>query len=288
MRKKTKRADLVDGNHLLYRLFGHLLERKDEVSQQIAMTMIIEMSIWLPLELYRECPVMLPWVVRDPDCRKHTTEGVKYPENWGAPNEHGYQMDDNTLIKGIPRSLKVTGKKSDSHLTGKKIGKSFVASHIWREIESEKSLASRIPELNSFVPNLVWLPSQISKLSDIEDGVIQDILKHATWAIYRNAPVNQKYKEQTETIWRKLEPDIRKFELNDKFRINDFLFFETKEKFVEKRIKITRNALNFIEICSLKSSAMKPKMTGRSEKGLPLISNAKLAKLLSNVGKYVR
>ena len=288
MRKSTKSAALVDGNHLLYRLFAHLLEEKDEVAQQIAMKMIIEMSIWLPLELYRECPVMLPWAVRNPNCRKHTKDGIKYPENWGAPNENGYQMDDNTLIKGIPRSLKVTGNKRGSQLIGKRIGKSFVASHIWREIENDENLASRIPELNSFVPNLVWLPTQISKLSDIEDGIIQDMLKHATWEIYRHAPVNPKYKEHTEAIWRKLEPDIGKFKSLKKFDPENLLFFESTDKFIDKRINITKKALSFIEICSNGSSKPKPKMTGRYAKGLPLVSEANLAKLLAAVRKYVK
>jgi hypothetical protein len=288
MRKSTKSTALVDGNHLLYRLFAHLLDEKDEVAQQIAMKMIIEMSIWLPLELYRECPVMLPWAVRNPNCRKHTKDGIKYPENWGAPNENGYQMDDNTLIKGIPRSLKVTGNNRGSQLIGKRIGKSFVASHIWREIENDENLASRIPELNSFVPNLVWLPTQISKLSDIEDGIIQDMLKHATWEIYRDAPVNPNYQEHTEAIWRKLEPDIGKFKSFMKFNPKNLLFFESNEKFIEKRIKITKNALRFIEICCNGCSAPKPKMTGRYAKGLPEISKANLEKLLTEVGKYVK
>ena len=288
MRKKKRQASLIDGNHLLYRLFNHLLETKDAVGQQIAMKIIVEMSIWLPLELYKECPVMLPWAVRNPDCRKRTKDGVSYPENWGAPNENGYQMDDNTLIKGIPRILKVTGRNSGSHLIGKRIGKSFVASHIWREIENDMNLASRIPELNSFVPNLVWLPTQISKLSDIEDGVIQDMLKHATWEIYRNAPVNPKFKEHTEAIWQKLEPDIGKFKSFIKFDPENLLFFESNERFVEKRVTITKNALRFIEICCNGSSAPKPKMTGRYAKGLPKVSKANLEKLLTAVSKYVK
>ncbi len=287
MRKKKRQASLIDGNHLLYRLFTHLLETKDAVAQQIAMKIIVEMSIWLPLELYKECPVMLPWAVRNPDCRKRTKDGVSYPENWGAPNENGYQMDDNTLIKGIPRSLKVTGRNSGSHLIGKRIGKSFVASHIWREIENDENLASRIPELNSFVPNLVWLPTQISKLSDIEDGVIQDMLKHATWEIYRSAPVNPKFKEHTEAIWSKLEPDIQRFKSFKKFDPKDLLFFESNEKFVEKRLKITRGALSFIESCLNGSPTTKPKMTGRYAKGLPQLPKTTLAKLLTTVGKYV-
>ncbi len=288
MRKKEKPSSLVDGNHLLYRLFAQLLEEKDEVAHQIAVRMIIEMSIWLPLELYKECPVMLPWAVRNPRCRKHTKDGIKYPENWGAPDENGYQMDDNTLIKGIPRSLKITGEKNGTHLIGKRIGKSFVASHIWREIEDHKNLASRIPELNSFVPNLVWLPTQISKLSDIEDGVIQGILKHASWEIYRNAPVNPKYKEHTEAIWSKLEPDISKVKSHWNIDPNELLFFESNEKFIEKRVNITRNALSFIEICSSRNSAKKPKMTGRYAKGLPLLTDEKLAILATQVGKFVQ
>ncbi len=39
--------------------------------------------------------------------------------------------------------------------------------------------------LNSFVPNLVWLPVQISKLSDREGSYAQKILQSLSYAIYK-------------------------------------------------------------------------------------------------------
>jgi len=43
------------------------------------------------------------------------------------------------------------------------MGNEFVASHVWRVVDHAE-VKSRLPLLNSFVPNLVWLLVQVSKL----------------------------------------------------------------------------------------------------------------------------
>jgi len=287
MASNTKKKKLLDGNDLMYRLFQNLLAKNDKFAQRLALEMIIETSIWLPLDLYKECPVVLPWVVRDPKCRPHSSAGKKHLDRWGAPDLHGFQMDDNTLIKGIPKSLTIGGKR-ESLLCGKRMGKSFVASHIWREVKGVRRLASRHPELNSFVPNLVWLPSQISKLSDREGSIIQDLLKVATWAIYRKAPVNPKYKKSVDCIWKKLEPSILKIKAGTYFKPSDALHFVSTEKFVNTRINISQDALSFIDSCLCKSPKASQGTTGRYAKNLPLFSVKKIKSLRSKVSKFVK
>ena len=82
------------------------------------------------------------------------------------------------------------------------------------------------PLLNSFVPNLVWLPSQVSKLSDREGGPVQLALQSISWQIYRHAPVAAHLVEVVEEAWTLVPepkqsvdhmPDLNWFEPTDRF-----------------------------------------------------------------------
>lgn len=284
----TPGSKLLNGDNLLYRLFQKLLASEDhKVRSTIAGEMIQGMTIWLPTELYQKCPVILPWVVRNPKCRPHKLQGKQYPDRWGAPDEHGYQMDDNTLVKGIPKSLPIAGPE-DSPLVGKKMGNDFVASHIWREIDGLDVLASRHPELNSFVPNLVWLPSQISKLSDREGQMIQDLLKLASWKIYRNVKVHEHYSEAVEAIWKYLEKDVENISEKCMFDAKTAHYFlPTDEKFILRRIETARKALEFISSCETGTPAPPKSITSRYAEGLPKVSKVTLSKLKKQVSKFV-
>lgn len=70
---------------------------------------------------------------------------------------------------------------------GSRLGAGFVASHIWGAvtIANKHVLASRHYMLNSFVPNLVWLPVQISKLTDREGSLAQKLLQAISYKMYR-------------------------------------------------------------------------------------------------------
>ena len=160
------------------------------------------MAIWLPLEVYQHIPVLMPWVVRDPQCRGSKNKNI--PDQWASPNEDGYLRDDNSLVKSLTRSLSVRGPKG-SHLNGSRMGSEFVASHIWRKVDADR-LASRIPLLNTFVPNLVWLPSQIAKLSDIEGGIVQQTLQAISRGIYSNV--------ESTAIYSRLSPKLGRCCLN--------------------------------------------------------------------------
>jgi hypothetical protein len=63
------------------------------------------------------------------------------------------------------------------------MGTSFVASHVWRELVPSGQ-ASRERATYSFVPNLVWLPAQVSKLSDREGSFVQTYLQALSWKIW--------------------------------------------------------------------------------------------------------
>jgi hypothetical protein len=57
------------------------------------------------------------------------------------------------------------------------------------------------PLLNTFVPNLVWLPSQIAKLSDIEGGIVQQTLQAVSRRVYGDLHVDSHLKPIVAKAW---------------------------------------------------------------------------------------
>jgi hypothetical protein len=159
----------VDGNHVLYHFLQKQLLQEDVwLFQMLTARLITSLGIWLPLRTYSVIPLLTPHAVRDPTCRKDAKTGR--PEAWGSPNKEGYFRDDNSLIKGIPGALSI--ESSFSEYNGARMGNGFVASHVWRKL-TDNSSASQHPLTYSFVPNLVWLPAQVAKLSDREGSFVQ-------------------------------------------------------------------------------------------------------------------
>jgi len=238
-------------------------------------------AVWFPPDVYLHLPVLLPWVVRDPDCRPRTKNGVTSPDMWGAPNAGGYFRDDNSLIKGIPKSLTIRGR-ADSYLDGAKLGSGFVACHIWRVVNHE-SLASRHPRLNSFVPNLVWLPRQIAKLSDREGSHVQRALQRTSWAIYRNLELRPGLREVSEQVWA-LIPEPPTWTSVD---FSELHSFECTKKFLRSRSYSLGQVEAFLgALLSGSSLPDAPRLSGRYRQGLPAIPTPALRALHSELQLY--
>jgi len=190
----------VKGDDLLYRFFNEVLWSEPELFEKIPRLLVLSMAVWFPKSVYQRMPVLLPWVLRDPTCRGKKSKGKRIiPDQWGAPNADGYLRDDNSLVKGLPKSLAIRSE-SYSFVNGRHLGTEFVAAHIWRENKTG-TLASRIPELNTFVPNLVWLPSQVAKLSDREGSHVQTALKEVSWGMYHDLPLTGSAKTVADQSW---------------------------------------------------------------------------------------
>jgi hypothetical protein len=270
---------LVDGNDLLYKLFKGLLNQDQEVAIGVVREMIAMTAVWYPVEVYQRIPILLPWVVRDSSCRSKKTKTGKTPEQWGAPNSVGFLRDDNSLINKIPKSLKISGPM-DSPIRGHFVDKGFVASHVWREVNLEV-LASKDSRLNSFVPNLVWLPAQISKLSDIEGGLVQSALKAVSWNLYRDAPIEEPLCDSISGTWDLLP----KPELLEEFQIppEKLNYFTATEAFYDARQKVFRSYIRFIYDCLNDVETASKNITGRYLDGLPSVSKTELARTLAFV-----
>jgi hypothetical protein len=85
--------------------------------------------------------------------------------------------------------------------------------------------------LNSFVPNLVWLPVQISKLTDREGSFAQRFLQALSHKIYRqnNLP------KELSSVWKILP--YPQDPVNISVDLSQINYFDVTEEWLTKRIK---------------------------------------------------
>ena len=192
----------VDGSNILY----HYLQKDMRKSEfplylQMVMKLVTDLGIWIHPDDYKRLPISVPYAVRDP----MLTTKVRAP--WGTPQiETGLMRDDNSIIKAIVKGKKKTMSSSVvSRYNGGYLGNNFVASHVWREIGTEERLSNRDHRLFSFIPNLVWLPKEVSKFTDREGSIIQSMIQQISMKIYRKIPVSESMSRFTEESWGILE-----------------------------------------------------------------------------------
>lgn len=241
---------MINGENIIYHYIQKTLiadVENDEFTKELIERLIVDLSIWIPKEVYNQLPIFLPYVVRDASCRN------KEKDEWGFANSEGFLRDDNSLIKGIIKPLFVDGRKVKEY-NNKKLANGFVASHIWRELQNgETRLASTLPITNSFIPNLVWLPKQISKLTDREGSYAQRLLKTLSYKIYfeENSP-----SELNRSIWSHLDNpnlDIKLF--NDSSKLN---YFKIPQDWIEKKKKDINSEIERI-IITLENNKLEEK-----------------------------
>jgi len=226
-------------------------------------------------------PVLLPWVLRDPECRGRKRKGEEpVPDQWGSPTMQGYLRDDNSLVKGLPKSLRITSK-TNTFVHDRHLGTEFVASHIWRENLSGV-LASRVPILNTFVPNLVWLPSQVAKLSDREGGPIQAALKEISWNLYRGAPLTDAARQIADRSWALLpEPASSHQVLEDEIN-----WFVTTPRFISTRKSKLADVIDALERIAAGAALPKTFEPSRYRNGLPQVSGTERARLHTDLSLH--
>jgi hypothetical protein len=199
------------------------------------------------------------------------TDGVRL-------NAAGYLRDDNSLVKSPPRSLSVRGP-STSHLHRARMGNEFVASHIW-QILDHVDLASRVPLLNSFVPNLVWLPAQIAKLTDREGGIVQRTLQAMSRSIYESAPVQYSVQDVVREAWALLPPSAVETPSLELANLN---WFESTPNFLARRVARLNEVVAALETLESGGVLTKKIVTSRYTTGLPTVAAEKRQMLLASL-----
>ena len=279
---KGKIQRKADGNHILYHyLQKELLTSDVWLFQMLTARLVTDLGVWIHPDTYSEMPVLLPFVVRDSRCRK----SVGGQEAWGAPDKDGYFRDDNSMIKGLAKQL-VASKKSSPIYAGRALGNGFTACHVWRAIKGDGKFASRNPRLNSFIPNLVWLPAQVAKLTDREGSFVQTYLQALSWKIYRDKKVKKKIKRHSEEAWKLLHcpVEIPEDGLPDKDELN---YFDHSESFVRKKAEKLQSVLSLLEVAIKGAKCKKKMVSGRYDSGISGVGQKKLVKLHKGLSSYL-
>lgn len=171
---------LIDGNNVLYHYIQKvLLARQDSFAQELVRSLILDLSIWLPVDLYRAAPVLFPYSLRDSSARSR---------EWGSPSPDGYLRDNNSLLKILVGGYAIRGPLNSVYGRSGR-GRNFTASHAWRRvrIDGQSAFSTAHPRTYSFIPNLAWLPAQVAKLTDHEGSLAQQLLQAISHRLYRAA-----------------------------------------------------------------------------------------------------
>lgn len=259
----SSRRFSVHGDSHLHHYRSRLEEAQATHTVQELLTQV---GIWLPLDVYFRWPVMLPFAVRDLACRP--TGHPEGKNEWGAPDAMGYFRDDNSLIKGLVRSLEISAPQSRG-LSGARTSGGFVAAHIWRVVKDSDLLATRISGLNSFVPNLVWLPREIAKLSDIEGGEVQRTLQAMSLAIYRSSPVAPQLQQIVDECWHQLPIPEAEIDDVDKQNLN---WFVSTPKFLAVRSMRVRQVASALDRLEQFVPLTQKVVSSRYTAGLPMVA----------------
>jgi hypothetical protein len=230
-------ARTIETKNILYHFLQRDLDDRDrELFRALTAEMVSRLGIWMSPQAYQRLPLMVPYARRDSHARGSKVLGLQ--DQWGAPDENGYFRDDNSLVKGIPRSLAVSS--SFPLYKGRQAGSGFVAAHVWRQINSPEG-AARNPLTYSFIPNIVWLPAQVAGLSDTEGSFVQQFLQRLSLKVFRDVPVAGGHSALVTRIW-ELLPAPKDDDEIPLPAITDLSFFEPTEAFYSRRAAMIRRA----------------------------------------------
>lgn len=244
MKKGKKKADALDGQNIVY----HIIQKKiiqavDVDNPPAEVKFMIEQlllwgGVWFSKEAYKQIPVLRPYVIRDSSCRNKDPK----KDTWAQSSNKGLMRDDNTSIKSIPKSLPI--KSPWKEMNGKTLGNSWVASHVWMSMQTRGEHACEWERTNSFIPNLVWLPSQLSKLTDRDGSYAQQFLKHISYLLYSKI-INGN--SMLSDIWSELkDPGITPV---TKFTLDDLNFFDFDAGWIaNKKAKLQQELQSILDI----------------------------------------
>lgn len=227
---------MLNGDTALYSyLKSDLQDRHPDKFKFLLADMLNRLTIWLSPSIYERLPIMLPFAARDPYSRGNKKMGI--PDQWGSPNSNGIFRDDNSLLKGIPKSLVINSPKGHIY-DNQLIGKGFVAAHVWPKDMIEGKFTTRNPLTYSYVPNVTWMPSHLAKLTDLQGAFAQRYIQALSTKIYGNTILTRtllNFTADSSALCGADSTEYREFDslLPD---YKDFNTFESNNSFITRRI----------------------------------------------------
>lgn len=272
----------LNGNHVLYHYLQKDLLRKDIwLFQMLAARLVVSLGIWMHPSVYQHYPLLRPFAVRDPHSRGNRKAGI--PDQWGSPDANGLFRDDNTLIKAMPYPLTVSSS-ANSRYNGRRVEKGFVASHVWRELPTG-GLATRHRLTYSFVPNLVWLPSEVSKLTDREGSFAQAYLQALAVHIYRDLPVAPALQGLVDEAW-ELLPEPASIPQEGLPPVEELSYFNPTRRFYDRNLGDLRQIIAALSAAKEGRAPAGRVISTRYGEGLPKVPVAAAKRLKRDLSQY--
>lgn len=254
---------------------GGTLEAPSHEFVDVANKLIEKLGIWWSPRAYSQLPVMVPWCVRDRSCRYD-----QGPESWGAPRDDAYLRDDNSIIKKLPLTC-IVSARADHPYNGRKPWRGFTACHIWRDMP-DGTLAGADPWLYSFMPNLIWLPSWLSALTDRQSSEVQRTLQRTSIALFRKANLPARLRPYAEYGWSKLQEPPRGHVLPTE----RLAIFDPQEKFFRNRVRYLDKFVAGTESVLASGSLPTKLICSRYTQGLPKLGSAAVSDFSTAMKDY--
>jgi hypothetical protein len=244
--------------------------------------LIIDLGIWLSPIVYQCLPLLVPYSVRDPESRGDKAHGI--PDQWGGPNADGVFRDDNSLVKGVPRSLRIDSKRNVYR--GTAMDQGFVAAHVWRRLTSNTP-STRDRRTYSFVPNLVWLPSDVARLTDREGSFVQSFVQAVSAKIYRDTELTPALRAIVEPIWGILPQAGATIPAQALPDLEDLNFFVATPRWLKRRLDMITD-VNVALVEAQSESLSRKVVSGRFTAGLHHVAADRLSELHIDLDAYAR
>lgn len=242
----------VAGSSAIFQSLARVFQRGGDQQRDAARQILLRAGVWLPVETYRHWPVALPWIVRDNSVSSTKTKA----DNTGkslmktASPTTGLMRTDNSPVGGLKKGLPVEWAGGLGETFKSKPIKAgaheWMQSHCWSFLFGTTQSAATHPLTNSFVPNLVWLPHALGRLTDDERLVFADELRSIAWARYRHVEVDPAFREVVREAWSLLEPPLsREVGRDELTRVNEF---KVPAKFYTTKVEMVRNLYRVVEM----------------------------------------
>ena len=137
----------------------------------------------------------------------------------------------------------------------------------------------------SFVPNLVWLPSQLSKLSNREGGFVQTFLQALSVKIYRTVPIERQLRHLVEPIW-ELLPERDEASIVTLPNVADLNYFKFDEKWLTRRVRTLDGVVQALTDVCAGTAPLKKVVATRYGEGLGGVKSTAAAKLRDELSAY--
>lgn len=258
----------VSGSSATFQSLKRVFQRGEDNQRAAARMLLIRSGVWMPVDVYRNWPVLLPWVIR--------RNGLGNHEKGRASKATGLRLDDNAPVGKLKTNLPVSwGGRLASTFQAKPLkqgGGEWWQCHCWSGLAADPTRStSTHPLTNSFVPNLVWLPYAIGRLTDDETLIFKDELRSIAWARYRNVRVAPGLAETVERAWERLdEPQSLTVPADELALVNEF---QVGQKFYKDRLKYVGQAWSAVNALlddpDVDGLAVTPKTYAKSLRTIP-------------------